>query len=36
VKVATEKPPQPQRVVCPVCDEPHEVLLPSIVKIEVL
>jgi len=35
-KVVRASPPQPQRVVCPICQQPHQVLLPRIVKLEAL
>jgi hypothetical protein len=36
VKVLGYHPPQPQLVVCPLCHESHDVLLPTIVKVETL
>lgn len=36
VKVLGDSPPQPQLVVCPLCQQSHEVLLPMIVKVEAL
>ncbi len=36
VKVQGQSPPQPQMLVCPLCHERHDVLLPRIVKIEAM
>jgi hypothetical protein len=36
VKVLEDSPPQPQRVVCPLCQGSQDVLLPMIVKVEAL
>lgn len=36
VKVLGHSPPQPQLVVCPLCHESSDVLLPLIVKVEAL
>jgi len=36
VKVRRDSPPQPQLVVCPLCQQSHDVLLPMIVKVEAL
>ncbi len=36
VKVLGHSPPQPQLVVCPLCHEKCDVLLPLIVKVEAL
>jgi len=36
VKVRGDSPPQPQLVVCPLCQESNDVLLPMIVKVEAL
>jgi len=36
VKVLGDSPPQPQLVVCPLCQESNDVLLPMIVKVETL
>jgi len=36
VKVLSGSPPQPQSVVCPLCQQSHEVLMPMIVKVEAL
>jgi hypothetical protein len=36
VKVLDDSPPLPQMVVCPLCRQSHEVLLPMIVKVEAL
>ena len=36
VKVQGNSPPQPQHVVCPLCQEGNDVLLPMIVKVEAL
>jgi hypothetical protein len=36
VKVRPDSPPQPQVVVCPLCDQRQEVLLPPILKLEAL
>ena len=36
VKVAGHCSPQPQHVVCPLCQESNDVLLPMIVKVEAL
>jgi hypothetical protein len=36
VKVLAGSPPQPQPVVCPLCEAPDDVMLPRIVKIEVI
>ena len=36
VKVQGNTPPQPQQVVCPMCQESSDVLLPMIVKVEAL
>ncbi len=36
VKVRGDSPPQPQLVVCPLCQESNDVFLPMIVKVEAL
>jgi hypothetical protein len=36
VQVRRNSPPQPQLVVCPLCQQSHDVLLPMIVKTEAL
>jgi hypothetical protein len=36
VKVLGHSPPQPQSVVCPLCQQRNDVLLPLIVKVEAL
>jgi len=36
VKVLNDSPPQPQLVICPLCHERNDVLLPMIVKVEAL
>ncbi len=36
VKVEVTSPPQPQTVACPLCEEPYDVMLPRIVKVDAL
>jgi len=36
VKVRENSPPQPQHVVCPLCQQSNDVILPRIVKVEAL
>ena len=36
VKVLADSPPLPQTVLCPLCRQSQEVLLPMIVKVETL
>jgi hypothetical protein len=36
VKVQGNSPSQPQHVICPLCQEGNDVLLPMIVKVEAL
>jgi hypothetical protein len=36
VKVLDDSPPQPQLVVCPLCQGSRDVVLPMIVKVEAL
>ena len=36
IKVHGNTPPQPQLVICPICREGNEVMLPTVVQVETL